>query len=332
MLIGTGATGVTLPKLARVLGSGALAGSEIPDPGHVGPKDPALAVIQASLCEQVRALMIWDLRVRGDAPDAVHQLRVTVRRLRSEVRSFSPLLDPAWADVTSRELGWLAHELGPARELEVLLDDLSRAITRLPAGFDSDAVGQVIERHYKSQLAEAIGRARSALAADRYVALVDSLVLATRSPPGAPQADVKSRRALPPLVWETWKALRRRVERISVQNPADSDYHRARIAAKRCRYSAEACVRVFGSPASHFAGAVKEIHDVLGSHQDAVVAAAAVQALAAQGDVGAPMAFGLGLLYADQRDRAARTRGEFHDRWPAVAHRATSGWPRKAAR
>src|SRR5260370_35602750 len=41
---------------------------------------------------QVAALMSFDPLVRRDAPDAVHQMRVATRRLRSMLSSFGPVL------------------------------------------------------------------------------------------------------------------------------------------------------------------------------------------------------------------------------------------------
>ena len=45
-----------------------------------------------------------------------------------------------------------------------------------------------------------------------------------------------------------------------------------RIRAKRCRYAAEAVAPAVGKRPERFAKAVAELQDVLGEHQDAVVA------------------------------------------------------------
>ena len=55
--------------------------------------------------------------------------------------------------------------------------------------------------------------------------------------------------------------------------PPDAALHAVRIRAKRCRYAAEATIPVFGTPAQRFARAIADVQDVLGEHQDAVVAA-----------------------------------------------------------
>jgi triphosphatase len=58
----------------------------------------------------------------GGDPEGVHQMRVGIRRLRAAMSLFGVLLrDPQTAAIKN-ELKWLAGELGPARELEVLLN------------------------------------------------------------------------------------------------------------------------------------------------------------------------------------------------------------------
>jgi triphosphatase len=67
--------------------------------------------------------------IEGD-PEGVHQMRVGMRRLRAAMSLFSILLhDPRTAAVKA-ELKWLAGELGPARELEVLVQRVIVPIKR----------------------------------------------------------------------------------------------------------------------------------------------------------------------------------------------------------
>ena len=57
-------------KLARVLGT--------------TPKDPpATDPLHRAVAEQLDELLVWDRAVRAEADDAVHQMRVTTRRMRS---------------------------------------------------------------------------------------------------------------------------------------------------------------------------------------------------------------------------------------------------------
>jgi inorganic triphosphatase YgiF len=57
----------------------------------------------------------------GGHPEGVHQMRVGLRRLRAGVSLFGVLLRDPQTEAIKNELKWLAGELGPARELEVLV-------------------------------------------------------------------------------------------------------------------------------------------------------------------------------------------------------------------
>jgi triphosphatase len=59
--------------------------------------------------------------IRGD-PEGVHQMRVGLRRLRAAMSLFSTLLRDPQTEAIKTELKWLTGELGPARELEVLVN------------------------------------------------------------------------------------------------------------------------------------------------------------------------------------------------------------------
>jgi hypothetical protein len=56
------------------------------------------------------------------------------------------------------------------------------------------------------------------------------------------------------------------------EDPTDEALHHVRIKAKRCRYAAEAVAPAVGKRARAFAKAIADVQDVLGDHQDAVVA------------------------------------------------------------
>ena len=80
--------------------------------------------------------------VLRDDPEGVHQMRVGLRRLRAGMSLFSDLLrDPQTAAIKS-ELKWLAAELGPARELEVLVNRVDRADKETARSVEGRAVAR----------------------------------------------------------------------------------------------------------------------------------------------------------------------------------------------
>ena len=105
------------PKVVRALGVQATAPAEPPHPQQVEAASPVRLLIAAVLQRHVRRLLAHDVGVRLDADDAVHQMRVAARRLRSALRDVEPLLDPAWGQRLQDELRWLGGSLGAGRVL-----------------------------------------------------------------------------------------------------------------------------------------------------------------------------------------------------------------------
>src|SRR5262245_64665125 len=72
---------------------------------------------------QVRRLLLHGPGVRlGEDPEELHQMRVATRRVRAFLRAGRPLLDQSWSELLRDELAWLGRALGPARDLDVLIE------------------------------------------------------------------------------------------------------------------------------------------------------------------------------------------------------------------
>ena len=107
---------------------------DLREPVIAGPEDPATHHVRAALDLRLRALLRHDPDTRSGAdPEDLHQMRVSVRRMRASLKAARPLLDATWADDLRAELGWLGSALGPVRDLDVLLLRLRGEIATLPA-------------------------------------------------------------------------------------------------------------------------------------------------------------------------------------------------------
>jgi len=100
---------------------------------------PIAQALQAALNAQFRLIRRHTPGVRRGDPEALHEWRVAVRRLRSFLRAFAPLLRHTSA--RSCQLAWraLTQRLGPARDADVwsyTLQDpkLRRRLASTPAG------------------------------------------------------------------------------------------------------------------------------------------------------------------------------------------------------
>ena len=76
----------------------------------------------------MQRLLAHDPVVRLDAGEVgVHQARVSIRRLRSDLKTFAPLVDAAWADALRTDLKVVADALGRVRDADVLGVRLEKA-------------------------------------------------------------------------------------------------------------------------------------------------------------------------------------------------------------
>lgn len=319
-LAGAGPVG-NVPKLVRALGSRAREPEIVMPP--VGPDATIRDVVRHALAMSVVRLFSHDPGVRlGADPEDIHQARVATRRLRSDLRSFWAELDPEWVAPLRDELRWLGGELGAVRDAEVLRDRLRKQAESLP---DRDLRGAArLVGRLERQRAEARAHLLAAMHEPRYPALLDRLVEAARAPIVLEDvAQLPAVQTLQPVLQAPWSHLRTAIARV-LETPSNQALHAARIRAKRVRYAAEALAPVFGDPATAFAEAAAGLQDLLGEHQDAVVASAWLRTAAAS--AGSATAFVAGELAAIEARAAAAARLAWPAAWKALAAKRMRFW------
>jgi CHAD domain-containing protein len=317
---GAGAPDPT-PKLVRALGPRALAPAEL-RPSGIGALSSATDVLRAGIAAAVLRIVEHDEVIRADVdPEGIHQARVGTRRLRSDLRTFAPLLDTAWSEPLRDELQWLAGELGEVRDRDVLAARLRKREGELDPEY-RDAVEVVVARLDRER-SRALRRAVAALDSPRYLALLDRLVAAAEHPATLPEADGPAVELLPALAGRSFWKLRRAVRRVG-RHPTDEALHALRIKAKRARYAADVAVPVVGAPARKYAKAMGRLQDVLGDHHDCAVAAEWLEGNLRSAS--RAQAFALGLLVAGQHHEAATLRKSWRSAWGAVDRPKRTRW------
>ena len=123
-------------------------------PLEVGTDSSAHEVVRAHLVRLVRELRTLDPLVRVDAPDAVHQMRVLARRLRSTLATYRPLLDAEVTDPMREELRWVAGVLGDARDAEVLRRRLLRQLDEEPPELVRGTIRTFVDRDLEERYRE----------------------------------------------------------------------------------------------------------------------------------------------------------------------------------
>jgi CHAD domain-containing protein len=305
--------GDQLPKVVRALGPRAVAPPELPLAGTVLSSDPASELVAASLRTGTRRLLLADIGVRRHEEDAVHQMRVACRRMRSDLKTFRPLVEPLWGEALRAELSWLAASLGDARDLEVLRERLRKMVTGQVPPYDLEAFARLdailIAREEAALMASA-----EALQSDRYLRLLSVLVDAAREPVVSEAASSSCSKVLPPLVRGAWDRMAKSAGKLDAAGE-DDHWHEARIKAKQARYAAEAVIDVLGKPAARMAAGAKEVQEVLGEHQDAAIAADVLLALAADHLDDGNLCLVAGRLIQANRCAVADSRREFPAAW-----------------
>jgi len=302
--------------------------AEVAPPSRYGPAT-AVGVILVYLAGEVANLQANDPQVRVDAPDAVHQMRVAARRLRSALGTFRSLFDASVTDPIREELQWLGTELGMARDVEVIRDHLLEAVAAEPAGLRHGPVVPRIRSAMAARYREAHAHGVTQMNSRRYFDLLDSLDALVADPPLAEHAAALPVEELLRLVRRTWKRISKLhdgLEQLTDPHERDLQLHEVRKAAKRARYAGEALSATFGQPAKVFASRTAGIQSVLGEHQDTVVIRAELEALAQAAEEAGEPSFTYGRLHALEQSRGDRTETDFAAAWASATERSVLRW------
>src|SRR5262245_40388446 len=297
----------------RALGLDAKVDATPPDPS-AAPLDRVLGMMRV----QLGIVYAHDPGTRlGTDPEELHQMRVAVRRLRAVLRAARSMFAVKPIESLRAELKWLGTALGGRRDLDVMRDYLRGEITALDAA--DRGVGRALLRRLERAREPSREEVLAALDSPRYLTLIDRIEETVAHPPV-----LDGNVSLTDLAAREWRKLRKRVRALA-EAPTDEELHAVRVKAKRARYAAELVLGEVGHPGERFVDRVKKLQDVLGEHQDAVVAEARFRALARE-TTGRRAGFVAGLLVERQHARRQAARAAFADIWPEVARRGRKAW------
>jgi CHAD domain-containing protein len=299
-----GTNGLSPPDEITRLIVGVLAGKELA-PGPPASRDPGAVGLREMLKAQREALLAHDPGTRlGDDPENLHQHRVAARRARAFLRASRAYLDPLWQRALADALRQLGLATGPVRDLDVLLGHLRSELDRLEEP-DRDA-GATILQLLERELELAKRTLAKALDSEQYRFVLDRLHLPPRLADGVEAV---------PLDRIARKEFRRLVDEVDRlgKHPEQEAIHRLRIALKRARYAAE-LASPDGAAARRFLADARKLQDLLGEHQDAVVAEEHLHALAVL-DARTAAAFVAGRIAERQRARRAQVQRRLPAAW-----------------
>lgn len=267
-------------KLARALGgtAGALAGPPLNGSTPAlaaGKKAPAAAVVTAYLTGQIGEILAQDPGVRVEEPEAVHNMRSAVRRVRSVLAAYRKLYAAAPVRQLRGELKWLGQLLGGPRDAEVLLDRLRGHLDGLPPGEGVEDVRSKVEHKVGGAYDDGYRQLQEVLRSDRYFRLLDDLEAFRDKPPVLAEVVVPGRRVAAKAVAKAARRLRRShkaAARSRRGTAHETALHQVRKDAKKLRHVAESAALVYGKRAGKVAKAAHRQQKILGDFHDAVIA------------------------------------------------------------
>jgi inorganic triphosphatase YgiF len=217
--------------------------------------------------------------VRKGKAEGVHQMRVGLRRLRAAISVFREFVQGSETEAVKTELKWLTEQLGPARDLDVLVED---ALKPLHLAEPAKNEIQILKSDVEDRRKVGFAQAKVAVESARYRKLVlDTalwLIAGSWSHTAAPL--VQSARARP-IDGFAPEVLRERTEKVGKKSCKADELdargrHRLRIAVKKLRYSTEFFSSLFlkkkqKRARQQYAALLKALQEALGILNDIAV-------------------------------------------------------------
>lgn len=220
---------------------------------------------------------------RGEDIEAVHDMRVATRRMRSAFRLFEPYYKPAKIEDHWRGSKKIGDVLGKVRDLEVFLDKAQTFADKHP-GTDLTPLFEI----WQGRLTKARQRLITYLDSRDFDAFVTAFhaFLTTPGKGARPQPAPEElepyevQHVLPQLIYRLYEQVR--VYDAAVEEGDIPTLHALRIELKRLRYALEFFEEVLGPEARRVIREVKTLQDHLGDLNDAYVAEAMLRDFVAE--------------------------------------------------
>ncbi|TDW54400.1 CHAD domain-containing protein [Kribbella pratensis] len=264
-------------------------------------ESPVGMLVGVALAKGARRLEKSVAMVSAGEDDAIHQVRVSCRRLRSDLKLFRKLLAGDWAPELRADLAALAQACGEARDLEVI----AALVRENATSEDNEEHVDTILTTLTLGLDRAAARSAEVVLGETTKDLLTTIESVAAAPDLKPNADRPCGEVLPELLQSATAKFAQEAGKLKPWTP-DDDWHEVRLLAKRVRYAADTTAAVLGEGAKATATQAATYQELLGQHQDHCAAADALTGMAA--DAAAQddpeLSFTLGRL--TERHRAAR--------------------------
>ncbi|MEH2263251.1 CHAD domain-containing protein [Nostoc sp.] len=242
--------------------------------------------------KHVKKTWKWEKSVKKDEdPEALHQMRVGMRRLRTAVTRFELALDFS-KPVSDKNIGKIARRLGNLRDLDVLKESLENNYKPKLPRKEQESL-QTAFTALAKQREDVLSSVQKTLKDESYKSLKETLDKWLDKPSYLPLASITIQQVLPDLLlpevsnfllhpgWlvgtqfvdselkiqKNWEP-----EKIEKQLTTEGEFlHSLRKEAKRIRYQMELFTDLYGESYEAYLTEVKSIQEILGTMQDSAV-------------------------------------------------------------
>jgi CHAD domain-containing protein len=304
------------------------AGLVIPAPAagpapRIRPRDTVRKAAARSRSLYFRQMLRHEPGTRlGINPECLHDMRVSVRRMRAVLRMFRGALPPATTAKAAEELRWLGQSLGAARDLDVHIEECPAMLKRHPTVVQTSSL---CRRGMERQRDRAYDSVCADLRSPRFKTVKTvcrDLIRLARRPTATGGGEISAHGT----VWlrRDLRAVLKAGRAVTVDSP-DAAMHRLRIRCKRLRYACETLREIYGKPAVRMARNLAELQEVLGAYQDAATAQALIMRTATE-RAAAPdgaAAHSFSSCAAAWRDEQTALRAAFPTAWKKFDRKRT---------
>ncbi len=241
-----------------------------------------------------------DCLLESGDPEAVHQARVALRRLRAAIGGFRDMVADGESATVEHGLRALLRRLGPARDAEVFVTE----ILAPPAAHlrDSPELARLREV-YEARRAAGESEAREALLDPAFTRLCLQLGAWIEGGDWLAESPAESVEAAAARILDR---RRRKVRKAAARfaDMTESERHALRISLKKLRYAAEMFLPLFpGKPSRRHVAAVAGLQQILGELNDIAVARSDLAATLHHGDAELRHAAGLVVGWHARREK-----------------------------
>ncbi len=250
--------------------------------GEIPPMLPQTDSAIAAACAILRhCLAQFEANIQavllGRDSEGVHQMRVALRRLRSALDIFSPILPPSWLETLIADLRWLNTPLGKRRDLDVFVEETLQPLRAAEPAIKGLEHLQTLLDARRQAAQEALLSALASPRATQWLLRLQRLAAASEAEALALLDPAQHEAALQPAIAfaaATLRQRRRKLKKLGERHGELSvpELHRLRIRAKKLRYATEFFRYLFAKkPVKFSAMALARLQDTLGALNDAAV-------------------------------------------------------------